>query len=246
MPDALLDWSSWLDFFRSLKLTIVYDEFDRQRFLWGIANTALLSILTVVLSLVVGAAGAWLQTSRFLLVRLGVQGYIEFFRNTPPLIQLYFFYFAADAVAAQYLGVRLFGSFGWAAFALTLYAGAYNVEILRSGMEAVPKTTIEAAESLGYSGFGTYRYVVLPLAIRTCLPALNNNLVNLVKTTTLAYAISVPETLWVANQIWSDALNTFTMMNVVWLVYIALVGILVLLAKWLERALEVPGLGEKA
>src|SRR3546814_14444770 len=61
-----------------------------------------------------------------------------------------------------------------------------------------------AAEALGYTRLQTYIYIVLPLAFRVCLPALNNNLVNLVKTTTLAYAIAVPEMLYMANQIWSD------------------------------------------
>ena len=68
---------------------------------------------------------------------------------------------------------------------------------------------------------------MLPLAFRISLPALNNNLVNLVKTTTLAYAIAVPEMLYVSSQIWSDALNVPEMMNVLLLCYFALVGLLV-------------------
>ena len=69
--------------------------------------------------------------------------------------------------------------------------------------------------------------VILPLALRICLPALTNNLVNLVKTTTLAYAIAVPELLYVSNQIWSDNENVPEMMLVLFVIYIALVGILV-------------------
>jgi polar amino acid transport system permease protein len=247
MLDPLWDWFRWLNDAHGVNLTILYDSFDRQRFLEGIGTTVLLSTVCIVISVAIGAIGAWLQSSRHTLVRLGVQAYVQFFRNTPSLIQLYFFYFAVDATLAQLIGVRhLFGSFGWAVFALSLFAGAFNVEIFRSGIEAVPKATVEAAESLGYSTFGIYRYVVLPLALRISLPALNNNLVNLVKTTTLAYAISVPETLWVANQIWSDALNTFEMMNVVWAVYLVIVCSLVLAMNRFERWLQVPGFGEHA
>jgi polar amino acid transport system permease protein len=247
MFDPLWDWFRWLNDAHGVNLTIFYDSFDRQRFLRGIGTTVLLSTLCILISIAIGAIGAWLQSSRHTLVRLGVQAYVQFFRNTPSLIQLYFFYFAVDAVLAPFLGGRhLFGSFGWAVFALSLFAGAFNVEIFRAGIEAVPKATVEAAEALGYSGFRTYRYVVLPLALRISLPALNNNLVNLVKTTALAYAISVPETLWVANQIWSDALNTFDMMNVVWVVYIVIVGGLVFAMNRLERWLQVPGFGERA
>jgi polar amino acid transport system permease protein len=108
-------------------------------------------------------------------------------------------------------------------------------------MEAVPKETVEAAEALGYSRLRAYAYVILPLAFRICLPALNNNLVNLVKTTTIAYAIAVPEMLYVANQIWSDELNVAEMMNVLLVIYVSLVGVLVyIMGRW-ERAMRVPG-----
>ena len=86
-----------------------------------------------------------------------------------------------------------------------------------------------------------YVYVILPLAFRISLPALNNNLVNLIKTTTIAYAIAVPEMLYVSNQIWSDELNVPEMMNVLLLIYVGLVGILVLIMDHLERSLRIPG-----
>jgi len=112
---------------------------------------------------------------------------------------------------------------------------------IRAGIEAVPRETMEAAESLGYSRLKAYAYVILPLAFRISLPALNNNLVNLVKTTTIAYAIAVPEMLYVANQIWSDESNVPEMMNVLMLVYVGLVGLLVwVMGRW-ERALRIPG-----
>jgi polar amino acid transport system permease protein len=84
---------------------------------------------------------------------------------------------------------------------------------------------------------------VLPLAFRVCLPALNNNLVNLVKTTTLAFAIGVPELLYVSSQIWSDNINVPEMMVVLLIIYVALVAILVYgMHRW-ERAIRVPGYG---
>jgi polar amino acid transport system permease protein len=179
------------------------------------------------------------------MLRLTTQGYIQFFRNTPPLVQLYFFYFAVGAYlrisADNDLSTPLVSNFTWAAICLSFWAGAFNVEIFRSGIEAVPRETLEAAESLGYSRLKAYVYVILPLAFRISLPALNNNLVNLIKTTTIAYAIAVPEMLYVANQIWSDELNVPEMMNVLLLIYVGLVGVLVLIMTRLERALRVPG-----
>ena len=120
---------------------------------------------------------------------------------------------------------------------------AFNVEIFRSGIEAVPKSTVEAAEALGFSKLMIYRDITLPLAFRVVLPALNNNLVNLVKTTTLAYAIAVPEMLYEANQIWSDNVNVTEMMIFLLLAYFALVGVLVSgMNRW-ERAMKIPGYG---
>jgi polar amino acid transport system permease protein len=201
--------------------------------------------ICLVASVVIGVAGAWLQGVRFRPVRWALQAYIEFFRNTPPLIQLYFFYFALGSVlsmtAANGIRVPLVGNFMWAAIGLSLYAGAFNIEIFRSGIEAVPRTTLEAAEALGYTRLGAFIHILLPLAFRISLPALNNNLVNLIKTTTIAYAIAVPEMLYVANQIWSDEVNVPEMMNVLLIVYVSLVGLLVLVMGRWERALRIPG-----
>jgi len=107
----------------------------------------------------------------------------------------------------------------------------------------VPRTMTEAAEALGYTRPQVFRNVELPLALRVCIPSLTNNLVNLVKTTTLAFAISVPETLFVANQIWSDRVNVFEMMVTLFVFYIALVAILVWLMERWEKAMRIPGYG---
>jgi polar amino acid transport system permease protein len=138
----------------------------------------------------------------------------------------------------------MLGSFEWAVISRSFFAGAFNIEIFRSGVEAVQKSTVEAADSLGFNRWQIYCYIVLPLAVRVCLPALNNNLVNLIKTTTQAYAIAVPETLFVASQIWSDRINVFEMMVTLLTFYLVLVGIFVWLMTRLERSLRIPGFGQ--
>jgi polar amino acid transport system permease protein len=242
------------DFFRELRttaglnFTVFYDPFDAARFWRAFGTTCELALYSVLLSLVIGVAGAFGQGARLAPLRWLVNAYVAFFRNTPPLVQMYFFFFALGAItptATDDIGmeVPLVSNFAWALVALSLFAGAFNVEIFRSGIEAVPRSTVEAAEALGYTRLSAYRQIVLPLAFRVCLPSLNNNLVNLVKTTTLAYAIGVPEMLYVANQIWSDALNVAEMMNVLLLLYIGLVSILVWVMHRWERALRMPGYG---
>lgn len=242
---------TWLHREHGINLTIGYDAYDRSRFVEGLWVTIKLSVLCIVFSLVIGVLGAAAQGARSRLARWLVGGYIAFFRNTPPLIQLYFFFFALGSVLPPVVldggATRpLVSNFGWAVMALSFFAGALNVEIFRSGVEAVSRTTVEAAESLGYTRLQAYRHVVLPLALRISLPALGTNLVNLVKTTTLAYAIAVPELLYVCAQIWSDVLNVRTMMNVVLLSYVGIVAVLVwVLHRW-ERMLHVPGFGESS
>lgn len=229
-----------------LNFTIFYDPYDRGRMLSGLGMTVFLSTVCILLSLVIGVVGAWLQGARSRLVRGALSGFITVFRNTPPLVQIFFFYFGLGALlpsSYNEIGLRepFFTNVQWAIISLSLFAGAFNVEIFRSGIEAVPRTTVEAAEALGYTRLGTYRHVILPLALRVCLPALNNNLVNLLKTTTLAYAIAVPETLYVAKQIWSESQNVTEMMVFLLVTYVALVGVLVWIMHRVEKALHIPG-----
>ena len=245
--DAFWDWFRWLHDATGINLTIFYDKFDRSRFASGFLTTVWISAICIVLSVAIGILGAWLQGSRLRITRNVVHWYIQFFRNTPPLVQLYFFYFGIGSLLRSVDGagsaVPWVSNVTWAIISLSFFAGAFNVEIFRSGVEAVPKTTIEAAESLGFSRLRTYLFIVLPLAFRISLPALNNNLVNLVKTTTLAYAIAVPEMLYVSSQIWSDELNVPVMMNVLLICYFVLVGSLVYVMHRWERAIRVPGFG---
>ena len=243
-------------FFRNLSETypkwnfiFFYDPTQWDRVMTGLWTTIQLSVVCVILSVVIGIAGAWLQGSPLKLLRYIVAGYIQFFRNTPPLIQLLFFYFALGQFTPTYspdgwLEVPLISNVGWAIISLSFFAGAFNVEIFRAGIEAVPDSTKEASEALGMSRLQTNIYVVMPLAFRVSLPALNNNLVNLVKTTTQAIAIAVPELLYQMVSIYNDySTAQNAAMTVLFIVYIVLVGVLVLgMNRW-ERAMRIPGYG---
>lgn len=244
------------EFFRELadvaprwNFIFFYDEREFNRVLTGLYYTVQLAVACVVLSVIIGLVGAWAQGSANRFVRGFVQAYIQFFRNTPPLVQLYFFFFALGQFTPTYspdgwLQVPIISNVGWAIISLSFFAGAFNVEIFRSGIEAVPESTREASESLGFTRFQTYVYVVLPLAFRVCLPALNNNLVNLVKTTTQAFAIAVPELLYQSVTIWNNYPSAqYPTMLLLFCSYIALVGILVMgMHRW-ELSMKIPGYG---
>ncbi|KPF70844.1 polar amino acid ABC transporter permease [Bosea sp. AAP35] len=231
---------------QGLNFSVFYDAFDQGRFLTGLWTTSYICVVAIIASLALGLLGVWLAGSNSRLARILVRGYVQFFRNTPPLVQLSFFYFAVATLlptVSDGFGGRspLVSGTGWAIIAFSLFAGAFNVEIFRAGIEAVPSTTVEAGESLGYTRLQLYIHVVLPLAFRICLPALNNNLINLVKTTTLAYAIGVPELLYAASQIWSESFNVREMMNVLLVTYVLLVAVLVfVMGRW-EKTMRIPG-----
>ena len=242
--DDVAAWFLWLYKATGIKLTIFYDPYDRTRFIQGFFTTLKLSAYCLVLSVVLGAVAAWLAGSRVAAVRGAVAAFVQLFRNTPPLVQLYFFYFAVGPLLPKVGGVPVLGSFGWAVVSLTLLETAFAAEIFRAGIEAVPKATVEAAQALGYSRAQIYRKVVLPLAVRVTMPAMTNNLVNLVKTTTLAYAIAAPELVYMSAQVWSEQVNVPEMMVVLLVCYVTIVGVINHIMQWLEERLRVPGFGQ--
>ncbi|MGN8159780.1 amino acid ABC transporter permease [Salinisphaera sp. RV14] len=233
-----------------LSFTWLENPLYQQWLLQGLENTLLLSVSCIVASMIIGVVGAWLQGSRFGLVRQAVAVYVQIFRNTPPLVQLFFFFFVLAGLQPHVFdpatgGMRpLLGPFGTSVFALSLFAGAFNVEIFRSGIEAVPDTLDEAAESLGYSRRKRYLAITLPLAFRIAMPALNNNLINLIKTTAEASAIATPELLYYAGQIYSDNFRTLEVMMFIWAVYIVIIAIFLGGMRLLERRLRIPGYGD--
>ncbi len=244
------------EFFRALaeqhptwNFIFFYEPRQWNKVVSGFLLTIQLAVTCVVFSVVIGVFGAAMQGARTALVRAIVAGYIQFFRNTPPFVQLLFFYFALGRFTPTYspdgwLELPIISNVGWAIISLSFFAGAFNVEIFRAGVEAVPESTKEAAGALGFKRLQIYRYVVLPLAYRVSLPALSNNLVNLVKTTTQAFVIAVPELLYQSVTIWNDFPSAQNpMMLVLFLSYLGLVGILVMgMNRW-ESAMRIPGYG---
>lgn len=226
---------------------VFYDKFEFARFIRGAQLSIQLIVPCLVFSVIIGIIGAWAQSSRHKVLRVVMDAYIQAFRNTPPIVQLLFFYFALGRFTPQVDAGGYFepvvSAFGWAVLSLSVFGGAFNVEIFRSGIESVPSTTIEGAESLGFKKYQIYFYITLPLAFRICLPALTNNLVSLAKTTSLAYVIAVPEMTYTLNQVWSDNVNVPEMMILLFFFYVFFVSILSVGLRRLEKTIALPGFG---
>lgn len=163
--------------------------------LQGLWVTIQLSILSILISLAVGIVVAVLRLSPLGPVSAFAQGYVEFFRNIPLLIILFFVLNGLPQA-----GITL--SFFWTGVAgLSVYTSAYVAEVVRAGLESIAKGQTEAARSLGLSWLQMMRLVLLPQALRQTVPPLGNLFVALVKNTSLASAVAVPELLYQAELI---------------------------------------------
>lgn len=150
----------------------------------GLMVTFRISGVSLVLAFFFGLVTALFRLSDSFLARALARGYLEIIRNTPLLVQLFFIYFVLGPI----LDV---GRFTSAVLALSLFEGAYASEIFRAGIVSIQKGQWEAAYSLGLSTFDTYRYVILPQALRRILPPLTGQAVSLVKDSALVSVIAV-------------------------------------------------------
>lgn len=150
----------------------------------GFVNTLTLSIASIVTGTTLGLMVGVLRAARVPALRVPLRIYLEVFRGSPLLVQMLFIYFGA-----AYLGLRAVETFTAALIALTLYEGALISEIIRAGIEAVPRGQREAARSLGLSRIQIERHVILPQTVPIVLPPLVGQYIGLVKDTALATSI---------------------------------------------------------
>jgi polar amino acid transport system permease protein len=149
--------------------------------------TITVSLATMVLSLALGMVFAVGRQSRHRTIRFLATSYVEFFRNTPLLVVLYFVYFMIPTI-----GLRL-SSFQSALLAMSLHAGAYMTEILRAGLIAVPYGQYEAGHAQGMSRWQILRHVVMPQVFRTIYAPLGNQFIAIILASSLTSAIAVNE-----------------------------------------------------
>ncbi len=197
----------------------------------GLWRTILLSLLVVPLGLLGGVILALLSTARSRLVRWPLMAWVDLFRALPPLVLLVFVYaglpFAGFEVSA------------WTAVAIGFFlnTGAYYGEILRAGIESVPRGQMEAARSTGLSRGQALAYVILPQAVRNVLPDLISNTLEVVKLTSIASVVALPELLFQARQAQSVTYNATPIMAAAVAYFILLWPVVRLLSRLENRQL---------
>lgn len=193
---------------------IVWDNSDR--LLQGALMTLRLSVGAFLLGLTLAAGLAFLRNSGPRWLAIIVAFYADFIRNTPFLVQLFVFYFSLPA-----LGIRL-GAVEAALTVMIINFSGYAVEILRSGIEAVPRGQVEAGESLGLTRFQTYRHVVVHQAVKAAYPAIASQFVLLMLGSSLISSISVEELTAVTNTLQSTTFRSFEFYFVATAIYLAM------------------------
>ena len=194
----------------------------------GLFVTLEISVLSLVLTLVIGLATALLRLSSSVVGRGLARGYLELIRNTPLLIQLYVMYFVLGPI----LG---WGQTTTAIACLAAFQGAYTSEIFRAGLRAIPRGQVEAGDSLGLTRLDNYRYVILPQVLRNMLPPLTNEAVSLVKNSSIVSVIAIFDLTTQGRNLIADTFLTFEIWLTVAAIYLAVTLALSTAAAMAER-----------
>lgn len=185
----------------------------------GALATLWMSVAAFGLGLVVAVACTFAQTARVRALRVGVRTYVEVIRNTPLLVQLFIVYFSLPS-----LGVQMDADEA-AVLGLGLNFGAYAVEILRSGIEAIPHGQMEAATALGLGRLRIFRHIVLFPALRVCYPGLASQFILILLGSSVVSAISAEELTSAVNSLQSTTFRSFEFYFAATFIYLAMAGL---------------------
>jgi polar amino acid transport system permease protein len=202
--------------------------------LGGIACTLILSVLGIVLAFPLSVLLALARLSPWRILRWPATALIYVARGVPLLMIILWVYFLVPLLLGQNVS-----GFTTMLVTLVLYESAYLAEVVRAGIEALPKGQMEAARALGHSHLGAMRLVILPQALFNMLPAMLSQFVSTIKETTLGYVINVPELTFAAGQINNQLLTKpFEVFAILAIVYYVVCWSLTWAATALERRIE--------
>jgi len=213
--------------------------------LQGLLTTLQLSALAWVLAVALGVLAGALRTLPVRPLRWGATFYVEFFRNVPLLVWMFFWYFGMLPVLPRGAQDWLYdhGAEFWAGtVALGVYHGARMSEVIRSGIGAIPRTQFEASLAMGLTTFQAYRLVILPVALRLIVPPGTNESLNLLKNSSVALTISVAELTFQTRQIETYTARAIEALTAGTLIYLALCLSIATIMARVERRYAIPGL----
>ena len=202
----------------------------------GLVNTLRVTGTALVVGVALGLALALLRLSGRRIASWPAGFLIEVFRTTPPLVQLFWFFFALPLVA----GIEM-TPFMAAATTFSIQSAAFFAEVFRGGIASVERGQWEAARAIGMTRGQSLRRVVLPQAVKRMIPAFLERAIELMKTTTLVATISYADLLYAANEISQRSFRPLETFTVAALVYFGVITVVSQAARRLERRLAVSG-----
>ncbi|KAA0090899.1 amino acid ABC transporter permease [Mycolicibacterium sp. P1-18] len=212
-------------------------------FLDGLALTIGISLVAMVLAILLGLVVALMRRSQYAVVRGCASVYIWVIRGTPLLVQLVIIYTGFAAVGiyqfndVSLLGLSLKAAVQAAVIGLMVNESAYIAEIIRAGLDSVPKGQFEAAASLGMTPGRLMRWIIVPQSLRVMVPPLGNSFNGMMKTTSVLSVIGVSEMFLVTQSISSATFHTFEIFIVAAVYYLALTTIWTFIQAWIENRL---------
>ena len=213
--------------------------------LQGILTTLQIFVLGVIIAIILGAVAGALRTLPIAPLRWLASGYVEFFRNVPLLVWMFFGYFGVPPLLPQAIQDWLFdhGIEFWAAVvALGVYHGARFSEVMRAGIQSIPKTQLEAALSTGLTVGQAYRLIIVPIAVRLIIPPATNETVNLLKNSSVALTIGVAELTFQTRQIETYTAKAFEALAAGTIIYLILCLAIASIMACVERRVAIPGM----
>ncbi len=200
--------------------------------LYGLGVTLWISAISSIIGLVIGLVTGLCRLSKNITLRQLSIIYIEIIRGTPLLVQIFIVYFFFGTV----LNIdRMAAGIG----ALSIFAGAYVAEIIRAGIQSIPKGQMEAARSLGMNTPQAMIYIILPQAFKRTLPPLAGQFISLIKDSSLVSVIAITDLTKAGREVITSTFATFEIWFVVAFLYLTLTSVLSQVIAWVERRLAV-------
>lgn len=198
--------------------------------LQGAVITIQITVMAVGCGFFIGMIAALANLSRFKIVRLLVKCYVELFRGTPLLVQVFMIYFALPMVIGQSINPYVA-----AVTACSINSGAYVSEIFRAGIQSIDKGQMEAGRSLGLTWAQTMRYIVMPQAFKAIIPPLGNEFIAMMKDTSLVSVIGFEELTRRGQLIIARTYGSFEIWTAVAIIYLIMTLSISQLVAFLER-----------
>ncbi len=211
----------------------------------GLVTTIQISFMAWLIAIAIGTMAGALRTQALAIPRWLATAYVEFFRNVPVLIWMFFWYFAVPPLLPSGAQDWLFdhGAEFWAAVvALGVYHGARFSEVIRAGIQSIPHTQFEAAASTGLTPAQTYRLIIVPIALRLIIPPATNETLNLLKNSSIALTIGVAELTFQTRQIETYTARALEALTAGTVIYLALCLLIATVMSQVERRFSIPGM----